>query len=294
MKTLLALINNPVSSEGFISYTTGMAKDLNCNVHLLYIQNPALYTLSSGTAAATSQPVGTELDVEQLEIERKNVLKSIKEKLNNLKHKISSDVSVDVSIETGSMDVIVNQYIEDDKADMVILENQDDGGFWFLESTSTNLIIKAKCPGWLIPSDIKYRPFKKIVFATDYNEADVPSIKNLLDITGQFAPEIIVLHITDSGDFEEKAKKTGYRDTIIQETGYDKIAIKSLTDNKDEDMEDIINNYAVNADADLIVLLKENHSFFDRLLKSSSTKKVIKETRLPVLVFHEKEMKKGM
>lgn len=292
MKTLLALINDPVSSEGFISYATSMAKDLNYNIHLIYIQNPALYTLSSGTAAATSQPVGTELDVEQLEIERKNVLKSIKEKLHNLKHEISPDVSVDVSIETGSMDVIVNQYIEDGKADMVIQENQDEGGFWFLDSTSTNLVIKAKCPGWLIPPDIKYKPLKKIVFATDYNEADIITIKNLLDITRQLSPEIIALHITDSGDFEEKAKKTGYRDTIIEKTNYDKITIKSIIENKDEDMEDIINDYAVNANANLIVLLKQNHSFFDKLLKSSSTKKVIKKTRLPVLVFHEKEMNK--
>jgi hypothetical protein len=57
MKTLLSLINDPVNSEEFVRYSAEMAGDMGLNLHLLYIQNPALYSMTSSTIAATSHPV---------------------------------------------------------------------------------------------------------------------------------------------------------------------------------------------------------------------------------------------
>jgi nucleotide-binding universal stress UspA family protein len=51
----------------------------------------------------------------------------------------------------------------------------------------------------------------------------------------------------------------------------------------------LINDYSSDIDANLVVMLKENRHFLERLFKPSSTKKLIKEAKLPVLVFHEKE-----
>ena len=132
---------------------------------------------------------------------------------------------------------------------------------------------------------MSYRPFKKILYATDYNEADITTLKRLVALTKEFSPEITALHITDSKDFEEKTMQKGFKDIVAQETNYDKIHVK--TEKESKSTEEKINDIAIKIKADLIVLLKENKGFIEKIFTSSSTKKVIKKAKLPVLVYHE-------
>lgn len=288
MKTLLALINDPVNSEGFIRYSVEMAGDMNMNLHLFYIQNPALYTLSSGTAAATSHPVGSEIDVVRLEEERKNAITSIEKNLENFRNTISPDISINVSSEAGAMDLVVSRLVAENKADMLIVEGQDEKDLWIMDSSSTELILRANCPGWLVPSGAKYKSCRKIIYATDYHEKDIQTLRDLINITGRLSPEITALHITDSDAAGDKTEKPEFRENIVRQTGYTKISAQSIKDEKGKDLGENIHDYATGVNADLIVLLKENKKFFERIFKSSVTKKVMKKTTLPVLVYHEK------
>ena len=288
MKTLLALINDPVNSEGFIRYSVEMAGDMNMNLHLFYIQNPALYTLSSGTAAATSHPVGSEIDVVRLEEERKNAITSIEKNLENFRNTISPDISINVSSEAGAMDLVVSRLVAENKADMLIVEGQDEKDLWIMDSSNTELILRANCPGWLVPSGAKYKSCRKIIYATDYHEKDIQTLRDLINITGRLSPEITALHITDSDAAGDKTEKPEFRENIVRQTGYTKISAQSIKDEKGKDLGENIHDYATGVNADLIVLLKENKKFFERIFKSSVTKKVMKKTTLPVLVYHEK------
>ena len=85
MQTLLAILTNPAKSEDFIKYTLSMSVDLGCYLHFLYIQNPAMYTISTGTATTTPHPVANDLDVQMLETDRENVLEQIRETLDGIK-----------------------------------------------------------------------------------------------------------------------------------------------------------------------------------------------------------------
>lgn len=287
MKTLLAVIEDLLNMERFIEYNINLAGDMNFNLHLLYIQNPALYTLSTGTAAASSQPMDNEVDVIRLETERKNALESINKQADKLCKNLSQDISTEVSAEAGTIKMVVNQYITNIKAEMIVLKGQDEVDFWLIDTANTDVIQKVNCPGWIIPSDFSYKPFKKIIYATDYNEADIQTLKRLVTLTKNFSPEITALHITDSLDFEEKAAKEGFKDMIVKETNYEKIFIKTLTDEKKKNTGEQINEYAAGKGFDLIALMKENKGFFDKIFKPSTTKQVIQKIRLPVLVFHK-------
>lgn len=291
MKTLLAVINDLVNSDKFIRYNVSMAEDLGYNLYLVYIQNPALYTLSTGTAASSSQPIDNEVDVTRLETERENALESIKEKLNKLGNDLSENISIDVSAETGTINMVVNEYISDNKAEMAVLKGQDENDFWLVDSPNIDVVQKINCPGWIIPSESNYQPFKKIIYATDYNEADIQTIKRLIALTKQFSPEITALHISDSEDFKEKTLQSGFMDMMKKNTDYDKIFIESITNKEEDDLGECINKYATAKKADLVVLLKENKGFIDKIFKSSSTKKVakkaIKKAKTPVLIYRE-------
>ncbi len=282
MQTLLAIINNPVNSKEFIKYTYQMAEDLNYTSHFLYIQNPVIYSMSSGAIRPGAQPIGTEIEVDQ-----KNALKLIQEKIKKVRKELSNNVPVNFSVETGAADLLITQYISDKKAEMVVLEGRDQGGAWTTEAANTGVIQRINCPGWMIPYRITYDPYQKIIYATDYNETDIHTLKNLINLTGRFSPEITALHISDSDAFEEKTKKKGFLELVKKELEYEKILVKTLIDKGGKNPGEYINEYAIDNGANLIVLLKENKSFIDRIFKPRFTKKVLKAAKLPVLVYQE-------
>lgn len=284
MKTLLAIINNPGDSRDFIKYTYQMAEDLNYTPHLLYIQNPEIYSMSSGAIRAGAQPIGIEV-----EYDKKEALKLIQEKIKKVRKEFPNNIPINLSAETGARDLVIKQFLSENKAEMFILEGLHQNGMWTLDSANMDVIQKVKCPGWMIPHGATYKPYKKIVYATNYNEADIQALKKLIEIIKKFSPEIIALHITDSLDFEEKAMKEGFRDMIVKETNYEKIFIETLADKENKDTGEQINEFATGKQADLIALLKENHGFIKKIFKPDTTKKVIQKMKLPVLVFHEEE-----
>jgi hypothetical protein len=79
MKTLLAIVNDPIDSDNFIEYCIHMANDLNLNLDLIYIQNPALFNFGTDAVTSTPGPVQSynEIDIASLEIDKENSLKLI-------------------------------------------------------------------------------------------------------------------------------------------------------------------------------------------------------------------------
>ncbi|MFO7924505.1 MAG: universal stress protein [Bacteroidales bacterium] len=287
MKTLLAIIHETLQSTEFIRYSILMSKDFKMKLHLLFIQDPAKYTMNADTGVSPVYPVQNDIDVSLMEADRKNSLETLEAIIEELKDEITSDVRINLSSETGGMQEIVNLFISENKADIIIVENKKERGFWILDSPDIDLVLKTASPCWIIPSGMEYHPFKKIVYATDYNEADIKTLKELINLTGMFSPEIIALHITDSGDFQKKTMELGYGDMVVEETGYKNITVSSIIDDNDKDMGEHINSFALDNNATLIVLLKENKGFLEKIFKSSATREVIKAAKLPVLVYHE-------
>lgn len=285
METLLAIINEPKDSKSFIVYVTHLAKDLHANVHLMYVQNPDNYILGAPE----------ETGVASLHIHRK--IESLAEaaKITFAKHiedirdEISSDVSIDYSTEVSVTSLIAEDFVRNNKASMVLLESQENKGFWSQPSANMDVIRHVHCPVWIIPYGYAYKTYKNIVYATDYKEEDISTIKRLIRLTRPFSPSITALHFTDSMDFEEKVRKTGFMEMLQKKTDYKNLSVKIQVEEAAEDIAEMIHGYAFKHTADLIVVLKGNRHFLDRILSADPTKKIIKEAQLPVLVYHEKE-----
>jgi nucleotide-binding universal stress UspA family protein len=143
------------------------------------------------------------------------------------------------------------------------------------------------CPVWVIPEDTAYKSYNDVIYATDYHEEDIQTIKKLIEITTPLTPKIEALHITDNVDFENRIKQKGFQDMLKERIGYRNVEAKALVENVGEEMVEMLNQYAVSHGADLMVVLRENRPFLERLFKPSSSDKIIEDAKLPVLVFHE-------
>jgi nucleotide-binding universal stress UspA family protein len=278
--TLLALVKEPDDSKEFVAYALHLAESLNINIHFLYVQDPATHPF--GTPGLTGEAsVQIQINLEKTAADAKNII------ARHVEAYASGDVFAEISTETAIIRPVIEKLLAQDKVHMVLMEGSESDGFWTQNSTDMDIIRNIKCPAWVIPPKITYDPFKEILYATDYHEEDLLTLRKLIALTHRFSPNITALHITENYDFEVRIKKAGFQEMVKTKTAYDKVSVESLVDRTGEDIGQMINDYASLIDANLIVVLKENRPFFDRLFKSSSAKKIIQQAKIPVLVYHE-------
>jgi nucleotide-binding universal stress UspA family protein len=282
MKTLLLLIKEPESSHSLIKYAMLFAEDLQTNLHLMYVENPANYSLGtpdlSGAAVAQIQ--------HSIEAKLKTGKQELSGQVSRLRSTVSADVDVKITAVSGNDNQILSERIESGEAQMVMIEGSFRSGVLVSDIAAKDLVRDLRCPVWIVPQNSEYHSFHEIIYASDYHKEDIPTIRRLISLTDQLAPHITALHITDNVDFEQKIKTAGFQDMVEKKTEYNNIDVEVLAENGGEEMSELLNRYAVHNNTDLMVVLKENRRFLERIFKPSSSEKIIKETKLPVLVFH--------
>ncbi|MEA3477447.1 MAG: universal stress protein [Bacteroidota bacterium] len=282
MKTLLVLVKSLVNSEKYIEYSLKLAADLKYNVQIFYVHNPKTIPLASpqldGAAIAQLNKASEE--------RVREAIRSLSAITDTLIYKIAGQVIVEVTAAIGDEISMINEKVDSGDVQMVMIESQGIRSFSLQESFSKEVIRKVNCPVWVIPENSDYNSILSVIYATDYNEEDIPTLKKLIDLTYFNSPKISAIHITDNVDFDLRIKNAGFQKMLESKVEYENIEVKALVENHGDDMVGLINTYAARTSADLIVVLKENRRFLERLFKPGSSEKIIGETNRPVLVFH--------
>jgi nucleotide-binding universal stress UspA family protein len=283
MKALVTMIDEPEGSRGFIEYAVRLAKDLKIHVHLLYVENPNNYALGTPNLTGAS---AVQLQ-RSLEERIKHARATLGWHVDDLKDQISGEITVDISAEIDIERSVLERMTGENEDQMVVTESGGIESFWAGGSSTREIIRAVSCPVWVIPTDAMYQPFSRIIYATDYHQEDIPTLMKVISLTRPFAPRITAIHITDSVDFDLKVKEAGFQEMIRKRTDYQKIHLETLIEKEGDHIAELINSYAEREGADLIVMLKENRNFLERIFRSSSTRKIIKHVQTPVLVYHE-------
>ena len=282
MKKLTLLLNEPNGSKEVIVYAVLLAEDLNATVQILHIQNPQGYGTheSMGTAVAQAH--------ENLQKNSETAKKTVDEYILEIRNEISSAPTIEFKSEIGIATGILEDKVANGEIDMLMMQGQSEKAFWAQTISNMEIIRNVQCPIWIIAPDTKYQALNKIIYATDYKEADVTTLNRVIDLTRPFLSEITALHISEKDLFVEEVKAAGLDEVLKQKTNFNNIRAKMVINKEDRDLIEILNEEADRTNANLIVVLKENRNFFEAIFKSSFTSKLIRNAQLPVLVFHEK------
>jgi nucleotide-binding universal stress UspA family protein len=181
---------------------------------------------------------------------------------------------------------IVRQSIIDE-SDLIVLGTTGEKGFLekIFGSVSTSVAQRAKCPVMMIPSGLTFKPFRKILYAFDYSSANDETIHRLLTIAGIFSAQVHFIHVTDfhnSGDFEvikQKLERIFDKEEPQFPCCISKIEGHSVADS--------LNNYAIQNNIDLVVIVKPQRSFWENIFHRSVTKSMTLNTKLPILVLKD-------
>lgn len=283
MKDLLVNVTSPAKSQLFMTYAAYLGRDMGLNVTYLHVHTPGGYPLGmpgSVSAIVNVNQKDTEKEIEKIRHHFELQIKKIN----------ASDTGLpllDYRIEIGFAPEIIHACCSGKKVDTVMLCGMKESSLFDDESGNIDIIRNVNCPVWIVPEGITYKPFSEILYATDYNKEDIPNLKILAGFASRFPARITAVHISKDIDFEEKVKGSGFAEMIKKETGYEMISLKVLPETPGEPLVDELHNFALMMDADLIVMLRENRGFLDRLIHGSRSEKVAMKTQLPVLIYNE-------
>ena len=273
MKILAILIQEIDNVKELIRFGALLGKDTRENVHVLHVQFPQVYRTANymGGSGAMVARYPSQLENIANEVE-KNVAGFIKE----IRAEHPGIPPIEFKSEIGDASAILKEKVENKTFDIVMLQNNTGQNFLMQNSVIMDVVRNVPCPVYIIPPDARYHPLDKIIYATDYNEEDIPTLKSLIELAKPFDPEILALHISDDDEFDKKLKSEGFAKMLGEKTGYHKVSVKMIAEEVGKDPVERLVKEAEKAKANLIVVLKENENFFERLFKSSFTAELIR------------------
>ncbi len=284
MKKLL-ICTNPIDlANDLLNYGIRLAKDLDMEIKVLHVvEGNKLGYNTMGTNTDPAVEAATYIDVQNMEKEKAE--KKIKNLIDENLQKIDSPPVVSVKIETGFVKTNLPPETSNENIHLLLISNSDEENSSVIEN-HVNIIEEMHCPVLIKPPNTKYKPVKEVLYASVLEPSDIEALKNVALFAEKFHARVTVLHINKNGSNEEdnKLKRAGLEKIVEDKLSYKDVVIKE--ENMDK-VPDAIVQYAGKTATDIIAILKRDKNFLEELFGSSTAKKVIKKTPLPVYVYCE-------
>ncbi len=154
---------------------------------------------------------------------------------------------------------------------------------FFLGSTTKALIRKAPCPLLAVPANSRVIHLKKMVYATDFEQADIFAINKLVEIAKKFDAEIRVLHITTQKEYAGEEQMEWFKEMLKEKVAYAKLEFDLIFSNT---VFDELIWHLEDTEADLLAMLERKHStLYQKYLQADLVKKMVNDIDVPLLSF---------
>lgn len=278
MKQILLLTDFSNNSKNAINYALQLFENQTCHFFVLHIPTTSVYRTSD------LMTVGNKSIYDSLVKKAKQKLdKFVKTLETDSKNENASFESiVDYDVLTDS----VNQIIESKKIDIVVMGTNGVTGAKevVFGSNTINVIRKVDFTTLVIPKGFQYRNPEKILLPLDpFDSLNSPTFLDLHKFAKNHKSSIHILRINPKNETSnEEEKDQESMDNLLKDTvhTYHKISHVPL--------HYAVDTYLQSHSIDLIALLIQKETTFDRFFLESSTKKLSYSLRVPILIYHTK------
>ncbi|CAN5293172.1 hypothetical protein BH09BAC6_BH09BAC6_22030 [soil metagenome] len=151
---------------------------------------------------------------------------------------------------------------------------------------TTSIVNHANCPVLIIPAKTDLKQLQKMIFATDFDEAEWKAIHYLVKLGKLFRYQLEIVHVIkpDQKANGQNGKAAAFKEQLAQ-LNYPGLTCKEL---EGSDVINTLNDVCSATGPNLLALMHHQRSFFARLFAHSETKKALAEQHVPMMVFPEK------
>jgi len=275
-KTIVVATDFSKASKNAVNFAAQLAISTKSPLQLLHIYLPPI-------AVAEGQVVLPSLG----ELKKYNDAK-LKRMSDGLTKKYGKTLNIDFSSKCGMPQDEIPEYAMAKNGRLLLMGLQGAGDLAeiFIGSTTTSVLRKSKTPVITVGNGAKFKPFKKIVFASDYKENYSQNIlEPLKTLAKEHKSEIDILHVfTKSGEIPSITEAI---EGLKIENNFKGIKHKFVATQNNNIVEGIY-DYAKQHKADLIVMIPRKRNFFEKMFSKQNTKQLAFQSKIPLLSLSDK------
>jgi len=277
MKTIIVPTDFSKNANHALMYAMELAKLENANILLLHAYSTVNVApdISYNYAAAI---LGT--PIENTDKQVSALLKKIEAK--NVKGEA-------LNVEGTPVDVILDM-AEKKKPYLIVMGTKGASGLEeiIMGSNTATVIEKAKCPVIAVPEKAKFGSLNNITYATDYHTSDIDALKRLVEIATLSNSIITIVHVVDQTLFSDDDAEfmNSFKKKVMTKIHYPQIQYKLIYG---DDVVKELETYIKKEKPDLFAMSMQHRNIYEKLFRSSVTKKMAYHTKVPLMAFHYKK-----
>lgn len=279
MKTILVPIDFSENADKALKYISLIAKQNTSKVILFHA-----YHFHASSFSESGIDNNYTIDLE-LRAQEEKLLKKKAEKYSK-----QYEIDCEAYFGDGFLVDALEKVVKKRKVDLVVMSTHGATGLEkvIFGSNTADVINNLKCPVLAVPQNVRFDGFKKIVYATDYQNKDLKSIAQLIEIAKLFKGKIDIVHVAseEKSYSEEEKLFEKFTNKIKESVSYKAINYRLLFG---KNIEESLEIYIEKEKIDLICLSTKHRNLLERLFtKTSLTKKLMYHTHIPLLAFHSR------
>lgn len=277
LKILLATDYSSIVTNAEV-YAVRFAQNTNATITLLHVYEFPLIP----TPVNPVEYAKTIIDYDRTELKR---LKQHKNELLRALNIKNSELINERLVREGNVGKQIGKAANDIEADFIVIGTHGLTGVQKILGTHAwSVIKKSSIPVLAIPKGAVFKEIKKIVFATEYREGEMPAINFLTRLASRFDAEVTIVHVTNyvlTKNFEREMFEK-YRRDVKSKNTYEKLEIHLAYS---EDIVAGLDDFCSRTKADWLVMSTKKPILIEELFipGTSMTQKMSVRTRTPFL-----------
>ncbi|MFZ1689296.1 MAG: universal stress protein [Flavobacteriales bacterium] len=189
--------------------------------------------------------------------------------------------SVEEQLLHGALAPALSEFLEENRADLVVMGKRNGTGSALFGSNTTDVIKNSRVPVLAVPEKAPLQPVKHILLADDNDPIDLKNLDMLRRIALQQKADVTVTHIPVSVIEGEEYWNHGLYGTILKGIRH------KFVEGFDEDVVEGLERNANRYGSDMIAVIHRHTSLLGRLFHASTAKALALEADQPVLVLQQ-------
>ena len=176
-------------------------------------------------------------------------------------------------------------YSEKYESDLIVMGTKGASGLTeiFLGSVAGKVINDASCPVIIVPEESQKTTYQRIVYATSLIADDKGVLNYLKGLAKDFKAKLECIHIEKDAETSSKFEEFA-QDYKNENTENQSIEFKIVSKKEDEKVEDTLLNYIETNPLTLLVMLRRERDFVQRLFGYSVTTRMAHHAESPLLI----------
>lgn len=193
------------------------------------------------------------------------------------------DIHVDTVLVTGMVKASIIEFVDSHNIDFIVMGSMGVSALRkrLFGSNSTDIALRASIPVLVVPESITDTDFNNILYATDYRENDLESIRYLGKLAELFNASIHVVHIEEDDTLESDIRFRGFRELVNEQDVYDKLYFAHYFDSKPFAG---LSRYMEDKNIDVLSMTRYKKSLTKSLFNKNHTKEMSYYSEIPILV----------